>query len=202
MFRYKTIISALLALVCVLLLLLSGSGYNSIQEKDETVKAAWAQVLNVYQRRADLVPNLVATVKGYASHEKDVLTQVTEARAKVGGINVNAGDSQSVAAFQAAQGELQSAIARLLVVSENYPQLRADQGFRDLQVQLEGTENRITVERERYIRTVQGYNTYIRSFPHVMIAKFFDYSLKPVFTVENEAAISSAPAVDFGTDKK
>ncbi|MFC5577327.1 LemA family protein [Lysobacter niabensis] len=177
---------------------LSGCGYNSIQQKDEAVKAAWSQVLNVYKRRADLVPNLVATVRGYASHEQQVLTQVTEARSKVGSINVNADDPASLQQFQQAQGELQSAIGRLLVVSENYPQLKADQNFLQLQAQLEGTENRITVERQRYIGTVQDYNTFIRSFPQNLTAMMFGYKTKPNFTVENEAQIQEAPKVDFG----
>jgi LemA protein len=177
---------------------LSGCGYNSIQQKDEAVKAAWSQVLNVYKRRADLVPNLVATVRGYASHEQQVLTQVTEARSKVGSINVNADDPASLQQFQQAQGELQSAIGRLLVVSENYPQLKADQNFLQLQAQLEGTENRITVERQRYIGAVQDYNTFIRSFPQNLTAMMFGYKTKPNFTVENEAQIQEAPKVDFG----
>ncbi|UNK49073.1 LemA family protein [Lysobacter sp. S4-A87] len=178
--------------------MLSGCGYNTIQAKDEAVKAAWSQVLNVYKRRADLVPNLVATVKGYASHEQQVLTQVTNARAKVGSINVNADDPASLAQFQQAQGELQGALNRLLVVSENYPQLKADQNFLQLQAQLEGTENRITVERQRYIGTVQDYNTYIRQFPTNLTAMMFGYKPKPNFTVENEAQIQEAPKVEFG----
>src|SRR5687768_5261603 len=178
--------------------MLSGCGYNTIQQKDEAVKAGWSQVLNVYKRRADLIPNLVATVRGYAAHEQQVLTQVTEARAKVGSINVNADDPASLQAYQQAQGELQSAIGRLLVVSENYPQLKADQNFLQLQAQLEGTENRITVERQRYIEAVQGYNTYIRSFPQNLTAKLFGYDTKPNFTVENEQQIQEAPKVDFG----
>jgi LemA protein len=178
--------------------LLSGCGYNQIQQKDEGVKAAWSQVLNVYKRRADLVPNLVATVKGYASHEERVFTEVTNARAKVGSININADDPASLAQFQQAQGELQSAIGRLLVVSENYPQLKADQNFLQLQAQLEGTENRITVERQRYIQAVQDYNTYIRQFPVNLTAMMFGYKPKPNFTVENEAQIQQPPTVDFG----
>src|SRR5688572_5460092 len=177
---------------------LSGCGYNTIQQKDEAVKAAWSQVPNVYKRRPDLVPNLVATVKGYASHEQQVLTQVTEARSKVGSINVNANDPASLAKFQQAQGELQSAIGRLLVVSENYPQLKADQNFLQLQAQLEGTENRITVERQRYIGTVQDYNTYIRQFPTNLTAMMFGYKPKPNFSVDNEAQIQEAPKVEFG----
>ena len=185
-------------LLVVFVALLSGCGYNTIQQKDEAVKAAWSQVLNVYKRRADLVPNLVATVRGYASHEAQVLTQVTEARAKVGSINVNADDPASLQQFQEAQAGLQSAIGRLLMVSENYPQLKADQNFLQLQAQLEGTENRITVERQRYIETVQDYNTYIRSFPQNLVAMMFGYKVKPNFTVENEAQIQEAPKVDFG----
>ena len=179
--------------------LLSGCGYNTIIQKDEAVKASWSQVINVYKRRADLIPNLVNTVKGYAAHEQSVLTQVTEARAKVGSINVNADDPASLKAFQEAQTGLQSAIGRLMMVAENYPQLKADQGFLQLQAQLEGTENRITVERQRYIETVQDYNTYIRSFPQNIVAMIFGYKAKPNFTVENEAQIQQAPAVDFGT---
>jgi LemA protein len=181
-----------------LVALLSGCGYNTIQQKDEAVTAAWSQVLNVYKRRADLVPNLVNTVRGYATHEQQVLTQVTQARAKVGSINVNANDPTSLAQFQQAQGELQSAIGRLLVVSENYPQLKADQNFLQLQAQLEGTENRITVERQRYIGTVQDYNTYIRQFPVNLTAMVFGYKPKPNFTVENAAQIQEPPKVDFG----
>jgi LemA protein len=185
-------------LVLVLAALLSGCGYNQIQSRDEAVAAAWSQVLNVYKRRADLVPNLVATVKGYASHEERVFTEVANARAKVGSINVDAGDAASLQQFQAAQGELQSAIGRLLVVSENYPQLKADQNFLQLQAQLEGTENRISVERQRYIAAVQDYNTYIRRFPVNLTAKMFGYKVKPNFGVEDEQAIQQAPTVDFG----
>ena len=187
-----------IVILMIIAALLSGCGYNQIQQKDESVKAAWSQVLNVYKRRADLVPNLVATVKGYASHEERVFTEVTNARAKVGSININADDPASLAQFQQAQGELQSAIGRLLVVSENYPQLKADQNFLQLQAQLEGTENRITVERQRYIQTVQDYNTYIRQFPVNLTAKMFGYQPKPNFTVENEAQIQQPPTVDFG----
>ena len=186
-------------LLAVLAALLGGCGYNQIQQKDEGVKAAWSEVLNQYKRRADLVPNLVHTVKGYAVHEERVLTEVTEARAKVSQINVNANDAQSLAQFQQAQGELSSALSRLLVVSENYPNLKADQGFRDLQAQLEGTENRITVARGRYIQAVQDYNTYIRQFPVNLTAKMFGYQTKPNFTVENEAQVQQAPSVDFNT---
>ncbi|KAB8196190.1 LemA family protein [Lysobacter maris] len=191
-----------LSLKCLLLALLasllSGCGYNTIQEKDEAVTAAWSQVLNVYQRRADLVPNLVATVKGYAAHEEQVFTQVTEARAKVGSINIDAADPASIEQFQQAQGQLQNAIGRLLLVSENYPQLKADQSFLQLQAQLEGAENRISVERQRYIQAVQDYNTYIRRFPVNLTAMMFGYEPKPNFSVENEARIQQAPTVDFG----
>ena len=193
-------ISLLLRLAAIALLaaFLSGCGYNQIQQKDEAVNAAWSQVLNTYQRRADLIPNLVNTVKGYAAHEQQVLTQVTEARAKVGNIQVNANDAASLAQFQQAQGELSSALSRLMVVAESYPNLKADQAFLNLQTQLEGTENRITTERMRYIQSVQDYNTYIRSFPQNLIAMMFGYKVKPNFTVQNEAAISAAPTVDFG----
>ena len=185
-------------LLLVLVSLLSGCGYNTIQRKDEGVKAAWSQVINQYKRRADLVPNLVNTVKGYATHEEKTLTEVTDARSKVGSINVNADDPQSLAQFQEAQKGLQSAIGRLLMVSENYPQLKADQSFLQLQAQLEGTENRIAVERKNYIDTVQDYNTYVRQFPVNLTAKMFGYKVKPNFTVENEQQIQNAPTVDFG----
>ncbi|MDQ3206005.1 MAG: LemA family protein [Pseudomonadota bacterium] len=183
--------------VLLLSLLLSGCGYNRIQQKDEAVAAGWSEVLNQYQRRADLVPNLVATVKGYAAHEREVLTEVTNARARVGQVNVDAGDAASLAEFQAAQGELSSALSRLLVVTENYPNLKADQSFRDLQVQLEGTENRITVARGRYIPLVQDYNTYIRSFPQNFTAMMFGHDRKPNFSVDNEREIQRAPSVEF-----
>ncbi len=185
------------AMLALAAMLLSGCGYNTIQQKDEAVTAAWSQVLNVYKRRADLVPNLVASVRGYASHEREVLTAVTEARSRVGSINVNADDPASLQQFQQAQGELQSAIGRLLVVAENYPQLRANENFLQLQAQLEGTENRITVERQRYIQAVQDYNTFIRSFPQNLTAKLFGYAPKPNFTVENEAELAQPPTVDF-----
>ena len=180
-----------------LALLLSGCGYNAIQQKDEAVKAGWSEVLNQYKRRADLIPNLVKTVQGYAQQERQVLTEVTNARARVGQIQVNADDAASLQRFQQAQGELSSALQRLLVVTENYPNLKSDQSFRDLQAQLEGTENRIAVARGRYIQTVQDYNTFIRSFPQNLTAKLFGYSQKPNFTVENEAQIQQAPEVDF-----
>ncbi|MDI1309708.1 MAG: LemA family protein [Methylotenera sp.] len=188
----------------LLLLSLSGCGYNKFQSLDEESKASWSEVLNQYQRRADLVPNLVNVVKGYAAHEKDVLTQVTEARAKVGSMQITPellNDPEAFARFQAAQGQLTSALSRLMVVSENYPNLKADQGFRDLQAQLEGTENRITVARNRYIETIKVYNIAVRSFPQNLTAKMFGYQAKPSFTVENEKAISAPPTVDFG-DKK
>ncbi|MFA7239675.1 MAG: LemA family protein [Sulfuricellaceae bacterium] len=184
-----------------LALLLSGCGYNSLQSTDEQIKAGWAEVLNQYQRRADLVPNLVNVVKGYAGHEKDVLTQVTNARAKVGSIQASPeliNDEQAFAKFQAAQGELKSSLSRLLVVAENYPQLKADGVFRDLQAQLEGTENRIAVARNRYIKAVQEYNVTVRSFPSNLTAMAFGYKTKPSFSVENEKEISTAPKVDFG----
>jgi LemA protein len=187
-----------------LLLNLSGCGYNQFQTLDEEAKASWSEVLNQYQRRADLVPNLVNVVKGYASHEKEVLTQVTEARSKVGSMQVTPevlNDPEAFAKFQAAQGQLTSALSRLLVVAENYPNLKADQGFRDLQAQLEGTENRITVARNRYIETIKNYNVAVRSFPGNLTAMMFGYKTKPSFTVENEKSISVAPTVDFG-DKK
>ena len=177
---------------------LSGCGYNDFQRLDEQVKSSWAEVLNQYQRRADLIPNLVNTVKGYAAHEQQVLTAVTEARAKVSQINVNADDAASLAQYQAAQGELSQALGRLMMVTENYPNLKADASFLNLQTQLEGTENRITVARGRYIQLVQDYNTYIRQFPVNLTAMVFGHETKPNFTVENEAQIQQAPSVDFG----
>jgi len=179
---------------------LSGCGYNRIQAQDEQVKAAWSEVINQYQRRADLIPNLVNTVKGYAQQEQDVLLGVTNARAKVGSLQVTpelVNDPEAFAKFQQAQGELTSALSRLLVVAENYPQLKSDQNFRDLQAQLEGTENRITVARQRYIQAVQEYNTTVRQFPSNLTAMLFGYKPKASFTVENEAAIAKPPAVDF-----
>lgn len=181
----------------ILALLLSGCGYNEIQRKDEAVKASWAQVLNVYKRRADLIPSLVATVKGYAQQEERVLLGVTEARSKVGQVQVNPDDAASLQQFQQAQGELSSALSRLLVITENYPNLKSDQAFLNLQTQLEGTENRITVERERYIQAVRDYNVHIREFPVNLTAKMFGYKEKPGFTVENEREIQEAPVVDF-----
>lgn len=181
-------------------LLLSGCGYNTIQTTEEGVTASWGEVLNQYQRRADLVPNLVNVVKGYASHEKEVLEAVTVARSRVGSIQATPeliNDEQAFAKFQSAQGELSSALSRLLVVSENYPQLKADASFRDLQAQIEGTENRVTVARNRYIAAVKDYNITVRSFPNNLTAMMFGYKTKPSFTVENEKAISTAPKVDF-----
>ncbi len=185
-------------------LLLGGCGYNTFQTTDEQIKASWAEVLNQYQRRADLIPNLVNTVKGYAAQEQAVLLGVTEARARVGSIQATPeliNDAQAFAKFQAAQGELTSALSRLLVVSENYPQLKSDANFRDLQAQLEGTENRITVARNRYIKAVQEYNIAVRSFPENLTAMLFGYKVKPSFTVENEKEISRPPAVDFSAPK-
>lgn len=191
-------------LMAVLMVLLTGCGYNDFQTKDEQVKADWAEVLNQFQRRADLIPNLVNVVKGYAGHEKDVLLGVTEARAKVGSIQATPellNDPQAFSKFQAAQGELSSALSRLMMVTENYPQLKADGLFRDLQAQLEGTENRITVARKRYIESVKQYNVLARSFPTNLTAMMFSYSVKPSFTVENEKEISHVPTVDFSAPK-
>ena len=181
-------------------LLVSGCGYNQFQTLDEQTKSAWSEVLNQYQRRADLVPNIVATVKGEAAFEQDTLTKVVEARAKATSIQVTPetlNDPAAFSKFQAAQGELGSALSRLMVVSERYPDLKANQGFRDLRVQLEGTENRITVARNRYIQTVQEYNVLARSFPNNLTAMVFGYQVKPSFAVANEAQISTPPAVDF-----
>lgn len=183
-------------------LLVTGCGYNEIQRADEQVNAAWSEVLNQYQRRADLVPNLVATVKGEANFEQETLTRVIEARAKATSIQATpelVNDPAAFQRFQQAQGELSSALSRLLVVSEQYPQLRANQGFQDLRVQLEGTENRITVARNRYIKAVQDYNVMVRQFPVNLTAKMFGYNTKANFTVQNEAEISAPPRVDFGT---
>lgn len=188
----------------LLVLALSGCGYNTFQTLDEETKASWSEVLNQYQRRADLVPNLVETVKGYAAHEKEVLTEVADARSKVGSLQVTPevlNDPEAFAKFQAAQGQLTSALSRLMAVAENYPNLKADQGFRDLQAQLEGTENRVTVARNRYIESVKAYNIAVRSFPNNLTAMMFDYEPKPSFTVENEKAISTTPKVDFGGSK-
>jgi LemA protein len=197
--------STMRALLAILMTaLLSGCGYNDFQTNDEQVKADWAEVLNQYQRRFDLVPNLVNTVKGYAQQEKDVLIGVTEARAKVGTIQATPAlinDPKAFAQFQAAQGELTSALSKLMMVTENYPQLKSDAIFRDLQAQLEGTENRITVARNRYIKAVQAYNVLARSFPTNLTAMMFSYSVKPSFTVEDEKAVSKAPTVDFSAPK-
>ena len=183
-------------------LLLSGCGYNTIQTTDEQVKAAWAEVLNQYQRRADLVPNLVNVVKAEANFEQETLTQVVEARSKATSIQATPeliNDPEAFNKFQQAQGELSGALSRLLLITENYPNLKANQGFRDLQTQLEGTENRITVARNRYIKSVQEYNVTVRSFPNNLTAMVMGYEVKPSLTVENEAAISKPPTVDFGT---
>lgn len=188
--------------IIFLLLSLSGCGYNDLQVTDETIKSAWAEVLNQYQRRADLIPNLVNVVKGYAAHEKDVLTQVTEARAKVGAIQASpelVNDEEAFKKFISAQGQMSGALSRLMVVAEAYPQLKADTQFRDLQAQLEGTENRITVARNRYIETVKTYNIIVRSFPTNLTAMVFGMKTKPSFTVENEQAIAIPPKVDFGS---
>lgn len=181
--------------------LLSGCGYNDFQTKDEATKAAWSEVVNQYQRRADLIPNLVNTVKGYASHERETLEAVTRARASATSFQITPEVLNNPAAFQKfqqVQGELSSALSRLMVVSEKYPDLKADTSFRDLASQLEGTENRITVARQRYIASVQDYNVTVRQFPKNLTAMVFGYETKPSFTVENEKAISTAPAVDFG----
>ncbi|WP_321884769.1 LemA family protein [Paraburkholderia bannensis] len=188
-----------IVLPCLILALLASCGYNAIQSSNEEVNAAWSEVLNQYQRRADLVPNLAAAVKAYAAHESNVLKQVSEARARVGSVQMTpemAKDPNALAAFDARQGVLMNALSRLMVVSENYPQLKADGLFKDLQVQLEGTENRIAVARGRYIRTVQQYNVQIRQFPGVLIAKTFGYQPRPNFAVSSEAEISKAPALD------
>ena len=184
----------------LLALTLTGCGYNTFQSTDEQIRASWSEVLNQYQRRADLIPNLVNVVKGFAAQEKDVLLGVTNARAKVGSIQATPeliNDPEAFAKFQSAQGELSSALSRLLVVAENYPQLKSDANFRELQAQLEGTENRITVARNRYIKAVQDYNIVVRSFPTNLTAMVFGFKVKPSFAVENEKEISTAPKVDF-----
>lgn len=181
--------------------MLTGCGYNQFQTKDEATKAAWGEVVNQYQRRADLIPNLVNTVKGYASHERETLEAVTRARAAATSFQITPevlNNPEAFKKFQAVQGELSGALSRLMVVSEKYPELKADTSFRDLQSQLEGTENRITVARQRYIASVQDYNVTVRSFPTNLTAMAFGYSAKPSFTVENEKAISTAPTVNFG----
>ncbi|HZT63395.1 MAG TPA: LemA family protein [Burkholderiales bacterium] len=179
----------------------AGCGYNDIQRQDEQVKSAWSEVLNQYQRRADLIPNLVNTVKGFAAQEQQVLLGVTEARSRVGSIQATPellNDPAAFRRFQEAQGAMSQALSRLLVVAENYPQLKSDANFRDLQAQLEGTENRIAVARNRYIKSVQEYNVLIRQFPVNLTAMMFSYSTKPNFAVEDEKAIAKPPAVDFG----
>lgn len=194
--RLLTVLAALATLS------LTNCGYNAIQSQDEQIKSSWSEVVNQYQRRADLVPNLVNSVKGFAQQEKDVLLGVTNARAKVGSIQASPETLNDPAAFnkfQQAQGELSSALSRLLVVTENYPQLKSDALFRDLMSQLEGTENRITVARNRYIQTVQEYNVLARSFPTNITAMVFSYAPKPSFTVQNEAQISTPPTVDFSS---
>jgi LemA protein len=195
----RTVLAFLLASV------LAGCGYNEIQSKDEGVKAAWAEVISQYQRRADLIPNIVNTVKGEANFEQETLTRVIEARAKATSIQATpelVNDAAAMAKFQQAQGELSSALSRLMVVVEKYPDLKANQGFQDLRTQLEGTENRITVARNRFIKATQDYNVLVRQFPVNLTAMVFGYKEKAQFTVENEAAISKPPTVDFGTTKK
>ena len=189
--RLWTVLAALATLS------LTNCGYNAIQTNDEQVKAGWSEVVNQYQRRADLIPNLVNTVKGFADQERDVLTAVTEARSRVGQIKVDPTNPESLKQFEQAQASMGSALSRLLVVAENYPQLKSDANFRDLQAQLEGTENRIAVARKRYIDTVQQFNVLVRQFPVNLTAMVFGYPAKPQFTVENEAAIAKPPAVNF-----
>lgn len=191
-------------LILIATLILSGCGYNTMQSQDEEIKGAWAEVLNQYQRRADLIPNLVSVVQGYASHEKEVFIKVAEARASVGSIKATPellNDPATFVKFQQAQAGMSSALSRLLLVAENYPQLKADASFRDLQAQLEGTENRVTVARNRYIKTVQEYNVTVRSFPSNFTAMMFGMQVKPNFSVENEQSISTAPKVDFRAKK-
>jgi LemA protein len=192
----------MVALLSAAVLGLSGCGYNKLQQQDEAVKAAWSEVVNQYQRRADLVPNLVNTVKGFAAQEQKVLIGVTEARAQANSIQVTPevlNNPEQFQKYQAAQGQLTQALSRLMVVVERYPDLKSDQNFRDLQSQLEGTENRITVARNRYIEAVQSYNVTVRSFPVNLTAKMFDFQVKPNFTVANEQQISTAPTVSFDT---
>lgn len=191
----------LFALLALVASLLSGCGYNQVQINDETVTSAWAEVLNQYKRRADLIPNLVSVVQGYASHEKEVLTQVSQARAAVAGIKATpelVNDPEAFAKFQQAQSQLAGALSRLLMVTENYPQLKADAGFRDLQAQLEGTENRIAVARNRYIAAVKDYNISVRTFPNNLTAMVMGWKTKPSFTVDDEKAIAEPPKVNFG----
>lgn len=190
----------LFRMVILSTLLLSGCGYNTLQSTDEQIKASWAEVLNQYKRRADLIPNLVSTVQGFASQEREVLINVTNARSKVGSIQASPdliNDTDAFAKFQQAQGDLTSALSKLLVVVENYPELKSDENFRDLQAQLEGTENRIAVARNRYIKAVQEYNTVVRSFPSNLTAMIFGFQTKPSFMVENEQEISAPPRVEF-----
>ena len=192
--------NTLRAVLMAATILLSGCGYNTLQQQDEQVKSEWSEVLNQYQRRADLIPNLVATVKGFAAQEQKVLIDVTEARSKVGSIQVTpelVNDPEAFRKFQAAQGELTQALKSLFAVTENYPELKSDANFRDLQSQIEGTENRIAVARNRYIDAVRRYNSTVRSFPTNLTAKMFSHEVKPNFAVENEAAISRPPTVDF-----
>jgi LemA protein len=181
-----------------LALSLTGCGYNDIQSADEATRSAWSEVVNQYQRRADLIPNLVNTVKGYAEQEREVLLRVTEARSRVGQLRVDPSDEGSLRQFDAAQRDMGNALSRLLVVAENYPQLKSDQNFRDLQAQLEGTENRITVARRRYIESIERYNVLVRRFPVNLTAMVFGYAVRPQFTVDNEREISTAPKVEFG----
>jgi len=194
-----------LSLVAILAVLpLAGCGYNTLQSQDEAVKAAWSEVVNQYQRRADLIPNLVNTVKGYAAQEEKVLVGVTEARARATSVQVTPevlNDPAALAKFQAAQGELTGALKSLIAVSERYPDLKSNQNFRDLQAQLEGTENRITVARNRFIEAVQAYNGTVRRFPTNLTAKMFGMTVRPTFTVENEAEIAKPPTVDFGNPR-
>ena len=195
----KKLCAALAALIAINL---TGCGYNILQSNEEQIKASWAEVVNQFQRRADLIPNLVNTVKGFAEQEKTVLLGVTNARAKVGSIQATPevlNNPEAFAKFQAAQGELSSALSRLLVVTENYPQLKSDANFRDLQAQLEGTENRITIARDRYIKAVQEFNVTVRTFPSNLTAMAFGYKVKPNFTVENEKEIAKPPKVEFGS---
>ena len=193
-----------ISLVVLATLSLAGCGYNTLQSEDEQVKAAWAEVLNQYKRRADLIPNLVRTVEGFAQQEREVLTRVTEARSRVGSIQATPAlieDPQAFQRFEQAQAELDSALSRLLVVVEQYPQLKSDQNFRDLQAQLEGTENRIAVARNRYIKAVQDFNVTVRSFPSNLTAMAFGFKTKPNFTVENERELAKPPKVDFNSKK-
>jgi LemA protein len=187
-----------LTVIAALSAALTGCGYNDIQSTDEATKSAWSEVVNQYQRRADLIPNLVKTVQAFADQEREIFVRVSEARSRVGQIKVDPSDPDSLKKFEQAQQEMGSALSRLLVVAENYPQLKSDANFRDLQAQLEGTENRITVARKRYIDSIQQYNVLVRQFPVNLTAMVFGYKTKPQFSVENEQAISTAPKVDFG----